>query len=612
MQRIILYTLLSLLSVCQLWADNITISVEAETTVEVNTNFRVKFTVNTQDISNFQAPDFKGLEVIYGPATSRQSSYQYINGKSTQSSTISFTYTLTAKAPGQYTIGPAMVQSQGKVIKSNPVTIKVVKGRGGNANPPGGNAGNGQQPSRPTPPPSAAKGISANDLFMLATASRTKVYEQEAVLVTYKVYTTLNLVGLEGKLPTLDGFQIQEVPLPQTKQLTPETYNGKQYFSVVWSQYVLFPQKTGKLTIPSINYDAVVRFESLTLDPFDAMMNGFNGVEERKKQIQTPELTINVSPLPAKPADFSGAVGKFNIQSSINEQEVLTGDAVKLKLDITGSGNLKLITAPKVNFPHSFETYTPKENDDYKLGNNNLEGTKTIEYLAVPRNPGTFTIPSISFTYFDPDARSYKTLKTEPYTIEVKKGKGNAAQDIADFSKQDVEELNQDIRYIKQGEVHLNDDSATTLFSLSYLLWYLVPLAVFFILFTLLRRQHQGNTNVGAMKEKKANKVARKRLKLAAALLQQKRQNEFYDEVLKALYGYTTDKLHMPQVQLSKDNVEAELSSRGVPAELISAFIAVINDCEFARYAPGNPEDTMENVFEKAVSLISQIEKELK
>ncbi len=598
------------MSVSTMLADNVTITVDAETTVEVNSNFRVRFTVNTQDISNFQAPDFKGLEVVYGPATSRQTSMQSINGKVTQSSTISFTYTLTAMNPGQYTIGPAMVQSQGKVIKSKPVTIKVVKGRGGNA-PPAGGSGNNPQHQRPQAP-SPQAGISASDLFMTATASHTRVYEQEAVLVTYKVYTTLNLVGLEGKLPTLDGFQIQEVPLPQTKQLMPETYNGHQYFSVVWSQYVLFPQKTGKLTIPSISYDAVVRYESLTLDPFDAMMNGFNGVEERKKQIQTPELTINVSPLPDKPAEFSGAVGKFSIHSSVNNQEVLTGDAVKLKLDITGSGNLKLITAPKVNFPGSFESYTPKENDDYRLGANNLEGTKTIEYLAVPRNPGSFTIPAISFTYFDPDARAYKTLKTEPYTIEVTKGKGNAAQDIADFSKQDVQELNQDIRYIKQGKIHANDGSATSLFTLSYLLWYLVPLAVFVLLFIILRRQHQDNANLGEMKKKKANKVARKRLKQAAALLQQKRQNEFYDEVLKALYGYITDKLHMPQVQLSKDNVEAELSSRGVPSEMISSFIAVIDDCEFARYAPGNPEATMENVYEKAVSLISQIEKELK
>ncbi len=610
MQRFLLYILFSVLSVSTMLADNVTITVDAETTVEVNSNFRVRFTINTQDISNFQAPDFKGLEVVYGPATSRQTSMQSINGKVTQSSTISFTYTLTAMNPGQYTIGPATVQSQGKVIKSKPVTIKVVKGRGGNT-PPAGNQGHNPQPQRPQAP-SPQAGISANDLFMTATASKTRVYEQEALLVTYKVYTTLNLVGLEGKLPTLDGFQIQEVPLPQTKQLMPETYNGRQYFSVVWSQYVLFPQKTGKLTIPSISYDAVVRYESLTLDPFDAMMNGFNGVEERKKQIQTPELSINVSPLPEKPADFSGAVGKFSIRSSVNNQDVLTGDAVKLKLDITGSGNLKLITAPKVNFPSSFESYTPKENDDYRLGASNLEGTKTIDYLAVPRNPGSFTIPAISFTYFDPDARAYKTLTTEPYTIDVKKGKGNAAQDIADFSKQDVQELNQDIRYIKQGKVRANDGSATQLFTLNYLLWYLVPLVVFVVLFMILRRQHQDNANVGELKKKKANKVARKRLKLAASLLQQKRQNEFYDEVLKALYGYITDKLHMPQVQLSKDNVEAELSSRGVNAEMISSFIAVINDCEFARYAPGNPEATMENVFEKAVSLISQIEKELK
>ena len=374
---------------------------------------------------------------------------------------------------------------------------------------------------------------------------------------------------------------------------------------------MLFPQKTGKLTIPSITYEGVVAQQNHNIDPIDAFFNGTSGIVELKKKITTPPITINVKPLPDKPEGFSGAVGKFTITSTLNSQQVLTNDAITLKVTIQGTGNMKLIETPTVQFPTDFETYDAKVTDNFSLTKNGLTGTKTFEYLAVPRNPGNFTIPTVKFIYFDTESRSYKTVTTGPYLVNVKKGKGNATQAVSDFSKQDVMELNKDIRYIKQGEVSTHrQDGKNGVFSLNYLLWYIIPLLLFIISIILGQRLMSANTTNN--KEKRANKVAHKRLRLAKNLLEQKKQNEFYDEVLHALYGYITAKLNIPQEHLNKDNVEGELNSRSVQPEIISSFLATLNNCEFARYAPGNPEATMESVYESAISLISKIEDSIK
>lgn len=612
MRRLFSLIFATLLTTLAAMADDITIAVDAASVVEAGMQYRVRFTVNSQDVANFQAPDFKGFEVIYGPSTSRQSSFQVINGRSTQSSSITFTYILVSSMPGTYTWTPATVQYGGKTVKSRAVSVKVVKEGTGQGTPSNGGRQQQSAPSAPTATSGSGGGISAKDLFITATASRTNVYEQEAILVTYKIYTLVNLIQLDGKLPTLDGFQIQEIPLPQTKEFTTENYNGRTYRSVVWSQYVLFPQKTGKLTIPSITYEGVVAQPNRNLDPIDAFFNGAGGMVELKKKITTPALTINVKPLPEKPADFSGAVGTFSIGSSINADKVLTNDALTLKVTVKGTGNMKLIATPTVQFPADFETYDAKVDDNFSLSRNGLTGSKSFEFLAVPRHAGTYTIPPVRFTYFDTDARAYRTLTTEAYTVEVAKGAGNATNAISDFTKQDVKELNKDIRYIKLGDVPTRTANASSLTTLPYTLAYIVPLLLFIAAIVAGRRWQSSDADAGSVRMRRANKVAHRRLRQAAALLKQKQQNAFYDEVLKALYGYATNKLNIPQEHLNKDNVETEFGSRGVQPDIIAQFIQTLNDCEFARYAPGNPEATMESIYEKAVSVISQIEDTIK
>lgn len=609
MMRKVIFFLLLILTTVHAWADNkATLTADAPDVVVSGDQFRLTFTVNTQKVKDFRAPSItKGFDVLMGPSRSQQSSTQIINGKVSSSSSITYTYILMAGDAGTYTIPAASIEANGEKIFSNAVTIKVL--------PPDQSASGskGSQKSGAQAGNQAARGrITSNDLFITATASKTTVHEQEAILLTYKVYTLVNLRQLFGKMPDLKGFHTQEIELPQQKTFSLEHYKGRNYNTTVWSQYVLFPQQTGKLEIPSITFEGVVAIQTVSDDPFDAFFNG-GGYQEVKKKIVTPKLTINVQPLPAKPANFSGGVGEFTLASSINAKDVKTNDAVTIKLTISGSGNMKLISTPEVKFPEDFEVYDPKVTNNFEASRAGLSGTQTIEYLAIPRHAGNFTIPPVEFTYFDLKSNSYKTLKTEAYNINVAKGQGNADQVIADFTnKENVKVLGQDIRFIKLGDTKLMPKGDVFFGTVGYYLWYIIPFVLFVGLVVFFRKQAAENANVAKVKTKKANKVATKRMKLAGKLLAENRKNEFYDEVLKALWGYISDKLSIPVSQLSKDNIEAELAKYGVADDVIKDFINALNECEFARYAPGDENEAMDKVYTTSVEAISKMENNIK
>lgn len=607
--RKIIFLLFTILAAWQVKAaDKVRFVAEAADVVVSGDQVRLVFTVNSQDIKDFRAPSIKGFDVLMGPSRSQQSSIQIINGKRTSNSSTAFTYILLAGNPGTYTIPAASVEVNGEKVFSNAISIKVLPQDQTSGNS-GNNGGGSASSSRGQ---AAGSRISANDLFITATASKTTVHEQEAILLTYKVYTVVNLRQLYGKMPDLKGFHTQEVELPQQKTFTLEHYKGRNYNTTVWSQYVLFPQQTGKLEIPSITFDGVVAQQTISDDPFDAFFNG-GGYVEVKKKITTPKVVINVQPLPAKPAGFSGAVGEFKLASSINATDVKTNDAVTIKLTLSGTGNMKLIGTPEVKFPQDFEIYDPKVTDDYKLTNSGLTGTKTFEYLAIPRHAGNFTIPAIEFTYFDLKSNSYKTLKTEAYNLKVAKGQGNADQVISDFTnKESVKMLGKDIRFIKLGDSSLRPKGDFFFGTVGYYLCYLIPLLLFVVFAVIYRQKALENANVAKVKTKKANKVATRRMKLAGKLLAENKKNEFYDEVLKALWGYISDKLSIPVSQLSKDNIEAELTNYGVQEALIAEFIGVLNECEYARYAPGNENEAMDKVYSASVEVISKMENSIK
>lgn len=607
--RKIIFLLFTILAAWQVKAaDKVRFVAEAADVVVSGDQVRLVFTVNSQDIKDFRAPSIKGFDVLMGPSRSQQSSIQIINGKRTSNSSTAFTYILLAGSPGTYTIPAASVEVNGEKVFSNAISIKVLP-QDQNSGNSGNNGGGSASSSRSQ---AAGSRISANDLFITATASKTTVHEQEAILLTYKVYTVVNLRQLRGDMPDLKGFHTQEVDLPQQKKFTLEHYKGRNYNTTVWSQYVLFPQQTGKLEVPSITFDGVIAQQTVSDDPFDAFFNG-GGYVEVKKKITTPKVVINVQPLPAKPAGFSGAVGEFKLASSINATDVKTNDAVTIKLTLSGTGNMKLIGTPEVKFPQDFEIYDPKVTDDYKLTNSGLTGTKTFEYLAIPRHAGNFTIPAVEFTYFDLKSNSYKTLKTEAYNLKVAKGQGNADQVISDFTnKESVKMLGKDIRFIKLGDSSLRPKGDFFFGTVGYYLCYLIPLLLFVVFAVIYRQKALENANVAKVKTKKANKVATRRMKLAGKLLAENKKNEFYDEVLKALWGYISDKLSIPVSQLSKDNIEAELTNYGVQEALIAEFIGVLNECEYARYAPGNENEAMDKVYSASVEVISKMENSIK
>jgi len=585
-------TILFLCLALTAWADGITITVRSPKEVEAGSQFKVSFVVNTHNVSNFTFPDFKGFEVIYGPAKSVSSSVQIINGHRTESSSITYSFSLIATKPGTYTIGPASADDGRKKVQSQPYRVKVVDV--GNLSP------QAMAPTLNQGRQAQSNSVSSQDVFMTATLSKTHVYEQEAVLLTYKVYTLVDLRRLDGDVPTLNGFQIQEVPLPNVKTASVETYHGRNYYTYVWSKYLLFPQKTGKLTIPSIRYEGIVVRPNMSLDPTEIFFNGPLGMNKMSTVIQTPPVNIQVSALPEKPDDFSHAVGTFAITSSMTPKQVDANDAVSLKVVVKGQGNMNLISTPELKLPDNFEAYDPKVNDNFRLTEDGLSGAKTFEYTFIPRHPGNYTIPPIEFTYFDVNEKAYKTLTTESYNLQVAKGHG---VDVSANNQQEVKKLADDIRYIKSGDA--TEDAPMSAWK--YLLCYLIPLALFAIAMLLMRRKR--NRSELPHGGKSANKVAKKRLKHAAALMQQHQDDAFYEETLKALYGYAADKCSIPLGSLTKDNIQNTLLERGVPQELTDKYLAVLDHCEFARYAPQASGLNPEAIYHEAVTAIGEIEK---
>lgn len=582
------------------------IRVSAPSRVEAGENFRVSFKVTTQDVDDFRSGlhSTDVVEVIAGPYTSSESSFQMVNGHTSSSSSITYTYTLYAAKSGVYNIPAAHARVGGKQISSRPAKVTVVgsaQGRGNNS--PKMHEDDNYQPHMKA----AGSVISGRDLFIKVSANKKKVYEQEPILLTYKVYTLVDLTQLEGKMPELTGFHTQEIPLPQQKSFHIERVNGKPYRTVTWSQYVMYPQMTGKMEIPSITFKGIVVQQNRSVDPFEAFFNGGSGYVEVKRNIVAPSIKIDVLPLPHKPANFSGGVGKFNISAQLNKNELKAGDPLSLRIVVGGIGNLKLIKQPVVNFPKDWDKYDPKVTDKTKLTSNGLEGNMIYDILAVPRNQGHYTIPPVELTYYDTSLNQYKTIKTQSFEIEVAKGDGSRSS-VVDYSKDQPK----DIKDIKKGEAELHSVDNFFFGSVGYLMSLLIPFAAFVALLVIFRKRAIDNADLVKMKGKKANKIATKRLRQANKLMLAGKTNEFYDEVLRALWGYVGDKLNMPAEKLSRENISEKLQSHNVDDNTISKFLSAIDDCEMMRFAPGDPEGNMNKTFESAMTAIMEIENVMK
>lgn len=604
MQKYLILFILSLLSL-GINAQEVTFRASAPNTVAKGDNFRLVYTLRGGEGSNINVPEtIKGFDILYGPAVSSSYSTQIINGKATTDSSESYIYTMTAASEGTFTIPTATIRVNGKTYTSNSIQIKVL--------PPDKNAkaaqqGGANQGGQPSESSSTAQKISSSDAFIRAIVSKSKVYEQEAFTVTFRFYTTLQVSDI-GKIefPEFEGFMVEDQDLPPTRQLTMEHYNGRNYYSVDLRRTLLFPQRSGKITIPSGKIEMVFNVRS------GKAVQTFFGPQyvmiDVKKTMTTSPLTINVTQLPEeKPANFSNGVGSFSMSQSITSTNVKANDAVTLKLVISGTGNMKLIKTPELELPKDFESYDPKITNDLKYTDKGLTGTKTIEYLFIPRYQGTYKIPPVTLSYFDNNSNSYKTLSTPEYTLNVAKDP-NAGQNNATSFNQSEVKVEQDIRYLKTGNPSFTKTDSFFFGSTAYYLWYIIPMLIFIVCFILYRKQIKENADVIRLKTKQANKVAVKRLKLAGKYLQAHQKEQFYEEVLRATWGYLSDKLVIPVANLNRDNIENELIRYGASSELISKFISILDTCEFARYAPVESDTAMDNLYKDTVDAIGEME----
>lgn len=618
MKRYLIVFTLLLISLGSLMAQDVKFVLRAPNSTVEGAQIQIQYilSANGSSIENPKSPDvtenMPGFDVIYGPGVSRAQSTSIINGKVSSESSWTYTYTLMAKTKGKYTIPAASIQVGSKTYKSNTVDIEILT--------PDKDAQQKQQ-QRPgqsipeTTSSSTAKHIDPKDAFIRAIFSKTKVKEQEALVVTFRLYSVLDIVGVNNIVfPDFEGFVKEEFNMSQNAQFRLEKYNGKNYSAADIQKYLLFPQRSGKLTIPSGKVELFFRLPV-------GQSRGFMGLpvtvyDEVLHTMKTTPVTIDISSLPSdnKPYDFSGAVGRdFGFFSSISKNHVKANEAITLKYIINGTGNIKLIKDPQVEFPKDFEVYDPKTTNDVRTTENGLSGSRTIEYMFIPRYAGEYTIPAVNFSYFDTKDNKYHTIKSEEYKITVDKDPNASANTSAtSYASQREVEVEQDIRYLKTGTLNFRQTDDFFIGSTGYVLAYIIPLLLLIGLSVYYRNQIKANADVARMRTKKANKVATKRLKLAKRYLAEQKNDSFYEEVLRAVWGYLSDKLTIPVADLNRENIENELGKYGVDEALIRDYIGILDTCEFARYAPSESNDAMDKVYDQTVDAIGKMENVIK
>ena len=530
---------------------------------------------------------------------------QIINGA--VSASLSYTFYLQPRNLGKYTIGSATIKYKGTPYKTDPITIQVEKGSSGSA----AQQNNNQNSS----------GVSteeiAKNVFVRATADRLKAYMGEQVTVTYKLYSRLSIASQMSisKLPQYPGFWAEEMETPNNISFTTETYQGKKYRVGVLKKVALFPTQTGELNVTPFELDVPVQVQKKrrSNNVFDDFFNDpFFGVGQTIDfTAKSNSLKIKVQPLPSAsvPDSFNGAVGEFSMDSQINKRSTKTNEPVTMKLTISGTGNISLLDMPKINLPAGFEQYEPKVNEQVNRSGR-ISGKKTAEYLIVPRDAGKKEIPPVKFSYYDINKKSYVTLSTPAYSLNVEQGTSANSQEYA--GKEDVKMLGEDIRYIKTDTESLHRTGGFILNGFGF--WAAVgfPFIIGFGLVVWKRREDKLAGNVQLMRYQRAQKVARLRLKKAKSLMDAGDHNAFYSEISLALFGYLEDKFHIPKSELSVDRASSELQKRGLESELIAEFERVANKCEFIRFAPKESEtEAVAEMYDELSHVITEIEKSL-
>ena len=598
----LLYTILFLtLAISSFAQDDISFTAQANNTVAVGQQFRLIYSVNAKG-SGFTAPTFTNFDILAGPSQSSSSSMQIINGNVSQSYSYSFTYILAAKKEGKFTIKPAKIKVNGKIYTSNPLTINVVKG---NANVNNQNNTTNNQVN--------TSNVSDKNIFVRVYLNKNTAYEGEQIVATVKIYTRVGIAGFDDiNFPSYDNFFSQEIPTPNNISFVRENVNGTIYNVGVLQKMLLYPQKSGKITIKPFKITAVVqqRVRRRSNSFFDDFFS--SGYQNVKKVLRSNSVSVNVKPLPNKPADFNGAVGHFNLSANIDKTSTKADEPVTLKVKISGNGNLKLIDDPNFDFPPDFDVYDPKIKNNIKNDASGAHGTISYEYLMIPRNGGDFTIKPYKFTYFDIKTKKYVTLTTDEFKIHVDKTDGNSSKTVVNnISKENVKYLNKDIRYIKTSKINLKPVNNYFFGSLPFYLSYIFALIIFVAIYLLKRKSIKQNANIAAVKNKKANKVAKKRLKLASKYLKEQNSEQFYQEITNAIWGYLSDKLNIQYADLTKEKAVNSLLEKGITKEKTDELIDILDKCEFARFSSATSTHDLTDVYNKATKIISDIENKI-
>jgi len=587
------------------FAQDISFRASAPEIVELGQQFRLIYTINAQ-AKNFAAPAIDGFSVLAGPSTSQSSNVSIINGKVTQNFELRYTYVVQANREGKFTIPPAEVVSDGKTYTSNPVNIEVIKGSPKKST----TTSITKEPQQNSEQPK----VSDSDLYIKVFVTKSRVHREEHLVATIKLFSKLSVTRLENlKLPSFQGFIAEDLEVPPLTSLNQERINNEIFLTGVLKKYLLYPQKTGKIEIEPCELD--VYYEKPGNRRSRSMFDDFFGARDvAGRKVLSNSAVIRVDDLPQnKPFNFSGAVGKMNVTATIDKEKVKTNDAITLRIKISGNGNLKYISPLNIDFPADFEVYDPKVMDNIKYTEGGAIGNKTFEYLIIPRHAGTFTIPEFSFSYFNTETNRYETQKAGPFTIKVTKSEGDTATAVsAAFTKEDLKFLGQDIRFIKKGNIKLKKSNHFIFGSIAFWLVYAGSLILFFVIFLFRRKKMKENKNVLLVRNKKANKFARKRLRNASSFMKQNQKEAFYEELVKALWGYISDKLGIPVANLTKDSARAEMIERNVEVEYIDRILNIIDRCEYARYAPVTEETKMDTLYNDAIKVISKLQQKLK
>jgi hypothetical protein len=613
--RIAIIGLILISTLTGVLGQDVTFRASAKNVVRTGERFRLIYTVNGEG-TNFKPPTISGFEILSGPSTSQSSSIQIINGNVSRTVEYSYTFILQAKGEdGIFDLDPAEVTVNGQTYKSNPLKIQVIKSAAGQQGQQPGNSGQGDGTSMDD---------LKDDVFVRAVANKSSPMQGEQVTITYKLYFRINIAAPEfTSEPSFKGFWVNDLlkdrqSLPQYQ----EVYKGQNYHVAELKKLALFPQRSGEFNIEplKLNVQAQIRTktQSRSRDPFfDSFFNDpfFNRYKTVEVPLVSNALTIKTRPLPTanKPADFSGAVGSFELLSDIDKTSLKTNEAINLKFTVKGTGNVELIDKLNVAFPPDFEVYDPKITKKMNYAASGVSGSKTFEYLLIPRAAGNFTIDPISFTYYNLGRNQYVTLTTPSYDIAVEKGDDDdAAFSFTAPNQTDVRYIGSDIRHIRVATPDFRSIGTFFFASTGFYLLIAIPFVLFVLFVILWKNELKKRSNLALMKNRKATKVARKKMKKAELFMKENQKDAFYEEVSQALWGYLSDKFSIPLANLSIDTVNATLTAKGVKEETINQFTEVLNNCEFARFAPGDSQTAMDKIYNEAVNLISHMEREIK